>query len=142
MHADGERQQGDETPVRAGFTGDRGIRRLMKATGYSLAGLASAWRSEEAFRIEAILALLMLPLAIWLGQSAIERSLLIGSVLLVLVVELLNTAIEYTVDRIGTDRHHLSGGAKDLASAAVLLSLITTTVIWCLVAWDRFSLFV
>ena len=128
----------DET-VRSEITGPRGLRRLVAATRYSLSGLASAWRSEEAFRQEVLLAIVLIPVALWLGTNAVERILLIGSILIVMIVELLNTGIEYTVDRIGTDRHHLSGGAKDLASAAVLLSLGLAVMTWGLVAWDRFS---
>jgi diacylglycerol kinase (ATP) len=126
---------GDEE--RNGIAGKRGISRLIAATRYSLRGLASAWRSEQAFRQESIAALFMLPAGLWLGTTATERILLIGSVLILMIVELLNTAIEYTVDRIGTDHHHLSGGAKDLASAAVLLSLLLVGTTWGLLLWQR-----
>ena len=81
----------------------------------------------------------MLPAGLWLGRTAVERSLLIGSCLIVLVVELLNTGIENVVDRIGLEPHRLSGQAKDLGSAAVLISLVLTLVIWCLIAWERFG---
>lgn len=117
--------------------GPRGIRRLIAATRYSAAGLASAWRSEEAFRQEAVLAVVLIPVALWLGATPAERALLIGSVLLVMIVELLNTSIECTVDRIGTDRHHLSGRAKDLASSAVFLSLLLAGITWAIVIWER-----
>ncbi|MDJ0928227.1 MAG: diacylglycerol kinase [Gammaproteobacteria bacterium] len=116
----------------------RGLSRLIAATGYSLSGLNAAWRSEEAFRQEAVLALIMLPGAFWLGTTLLERLLLACSVLLVLIVELLNTAIEYTVDRIGTDHHELSGRAKDMGSAAVMLSLVLAAMIWVSIAWARF----
>lgn len=81
----------------------------------------------------------MLPAAFWLGRTAVERSLLVGTCMIVLIVELLNTAVEYAVDRIGMDHHELSGNAKDVGSAAVLLSLVLTAVVWTLVAWDRFG---
>ena len=116
----------------------RGLNRLIAATRFSLAGLSAAWRSEEAFRQEAVLALIMLPGAFWLGTTTLERLLLACSVLLVLIVELLNTAVEYTVDRIGTDHHDLSGRAKDMGSAAVMLSLILAALVWGVIAWERF----
>ena len=121
-----------------GITGLRGIQRLIAATRNSFAGLASAWRSEEAFRLEVILAVFLIPAALWVGSTAMERFLLIGTVILVLIVELLNTAVECTVDRIGTDHHHLSGKAKDLASAAVFLSLLLAAGVWGLSVWMRF----
>ncbi len=115
----------------------RGLRRLVAATGFSMAGLSAAWSSEEAFRQEAVLAVFLLPGALVLGSNTVERLLLAGSVLLVLIVELLNTAVEYTVDRIGTDHHDLSGRAKDLGSAAVLLSLLLAGLTWSLIGWER-----
>jgi diacylglycerol kinase (ATP) len=121
-----------------GTTGRRGVRRLIAATGDSLSGLASAWRSEEAFRLEAVLAVLLLPAALWIGSTAMECFLLVGAIVLVMIVELLNTAVEYTVDRIGTDHHHLSGGAKDLASAAVFLSVLLAAGVWGFSIWGRF----
>ena len=102
----------------------RGLKRLLAATGFSLIGMRTAWQSEEAFRQEVMLAMVLLPTSWWLGTTAIERVLLAATVMLVLIVELLNTAVEYTVDRIGTDHHELSGRAKDIGSAAVLLSLL------------------
>lgn len=86
-----------------------------------------------------MLAVVLLPAAFWLGRTGVERALLAGTCLLVLIVELLNTAVEYVVDRIGMDRHELSGNAKDVGSAAVFLSLALTAVVWALVAWDRFG---
>ncbi|MCC7257101.1 MAG: diacylglycerol kinase [Gammaproteobacteria bacterium] len=112
--------------------------RLIAATRYSLAGLRAAWRHEAAFRQEVFVLVLLLPLAWWLGESMVQRILLVGSWLLVLVVELLNSAIEATVDRIGQDRHDLSARAKDLGSAAVMTSLILAAACWLAVAWDRF----
>jgi diacylglycerol kinase (ATP) len=117
----------------------RGLQRLVAATGFSLKGFRAAWQSEEAFRQELVLALVMLPAAVWLGTTMVERLLLTATVILVLIVELLNTAVEYTVDRIGTERHALSGRAKDMGSAAVLLSLLLTALTWGGIAWDRFA---
>ena len=119
--------------------GNTGFRRIVNATVFSLAGLRAAWRGEAAFRQECALALVMIPLGAWLGTTAVERVLLIGSCLLVLIVELLNTAVECVVDRVGTDHHELSGRAKDLGSAAVLVSLALVLVTWALIAWPRLS---
>jgi diacylglycerol kinase (ATP) len=119
--------------------GNTGIRRIVNATFFSLAGLKTAWKSEAAFRQECFLCLLLVPLAFWLGRTAVERSLLIGACLLVLIVELLNTAVEFVVDRVGTDHHLLSGQAKDLGSAAVFVSLLLTAIVWGFVAWERFA---
>jgi len=116
-----------------------GLGRLVAATGYSAAGLRAAWRSEEAFRQEAVLAMALLPVALWLGQTMLQRALLVGVCLLVVVVELLNSAVEAVVDRIGPDLHELSGQAKDMGSAAVLLSLLLAALTWGAVAWDRFA---
>ena len=117
----------------------KGLPRLVAATGHSLRGFRAAFRSEEAFRQEVLLALVLLPVAPWLGQSPVERTLLIASVLLVLITELLNTAIEYTVDRISTDHHDLSGQAKDIGSAAVLTSLILWLVVWLPAVFGRLT---
>lgn len=116
-----------------------GIGRLIAATGFSAAGFRAAWRGEEAFRQEVLLALALTPCALWLGQTALQRALLIVSCLLFLIVELLNSAIEAVVDRIGDDLHELSRQAKDMGSAAVLLSLILAALVWGAVAWDRFG---
>ena len=110
-----------------------GWRRLIKATGYSWAGLKAAWRNEEAFRQEGLLCVVLAPLALWLGDSAVERVLLIGSLLLLVIVELLNTGIEATIDRIGLERHELSGRAKDIGSAAVFMALLNAAVAWLLI---------
>ena len=123
--------------TRTTSTGPRGLGRLVAATRHSLLGLGTGWRSEEAFRLEVIAAVFLVPAAFWLGGTAAERILLIGSVLIVMIVELLNSAVEYTVDRIGTERHQLSGGAKDLASAAVFLSLLLVGLTWGIVLWER-----
>jgi diacylglycerol kinase (ATP) len=111
----------------------QGWRRLINATGYSWAGLKAAWRNEEAFRQEALLCAMLVPLALWLGEGAVERALLIGSLLLVVIVELLNSGIEAVVDRIGQERHELSGRAKDIGSAAVFVALLNAAVVWLLI---------
>ncbi len=113
--------------------GKTGLRRLANAAGYSLSGLAAAARHEDAFRQELILAAVLVPLGLWLGASGIERALLVGSVLLVLIVELLNSAVEATVDRVSLEDHSLAKRAKDIGSAAVMLSLANVVVIWLLV---------
>jgi len=112
-----------------------GIRRVILAGGYSLAGIRAALRHEAAFRQEAALALVMISAALWLPVTATERILLIASVVLVMIVELLNSAIEAVVDRIGSERHELSGRAKDMGSAAVLLALLLTLYVWCQILW-------
>src|SRR6188472_3508264 len=119
--------------------GNTGIRRVINATFFSLAGLKTAWRSEAAFRQECVLVIVLIPIGFWLGRTAVERSLLIGACLLVLIVELLNTAVEFVVDRIGSDHHELSGHAKDLGSAAVFVSLALTLLVWVLIGWERFG---
>ncbi len=118
--------------------GNTGFRRILNATVYSAQGLSHAWRYEAAFRQELVVAVLLIPAAIWLGQSTVERVLLIACCLLVLIVELLNSAIEATVDRFGSEHNELSGRAKDLGSAAVFLSLLLVPLIWGGVAWQRF----
>lgn len=110
-----------------------GISRIIFALNYSWAGLKAGW-SEPAFRQEALAALLLLPLAWWLGSTWVERALLIGTVLIVMVVELLNTAIEAAIDRVGLEHHLLSKKAKDLGSAAVLLSLVMAAGVWLMAA--------
>lgn len=107
-----------------------GLRRILKATGYSLKGLSYAFRTEAAFRQEAIAAFILIPVALWLNVSHVERILLIMAVVLVLVVELLNTGIEAVVDRIGVEYHLLAGAAKDVGSAAVFLSLLFCLFVW------------
>lgn len=122
-----------------GKPGNTGIRRILHASKYSAQGFAHAWRHEAAFRQELSLTLVLFPIAFWLGQSAMEKLLLIGSCVFVLVVELLNSAVEATVDRVGQEHHELSGRAKDLGSAAVLLSLLLAAAVWTTVAWLRFG---
>jgi diacylglycerol kinase (ATP) len=106
------------------------LQRLINATRNSLNGLARAWRSEAALRYEIYVLSLAIPAALMLARNAVERALMIGSALLVVVVELLNTAIEAVVDRIGPDRHELSGLAKDLGSSAVFCSMLLAAVVW------------
>lgn len=118
------------------FKGKTGLRRVLNAAGYSWAGLRAAFRHEDAFRQELLLAGLLLPLAIYLGDSGIERALMIGSVLLVLIVELLNSAVEAAVDRISLDHHHLIKRAKDMGSAAVLIALLNAVAVWSLTLLD------
>ena len=115
------------------YKGKTGLQRLVNATRYSIAGLAAAARHEDAFRQELMLAAVLVPLGLWLGESGVERALLVGSVLLVLVVELLNSAVEATVDRVSLDDHSLAKRAKDLGSAAVMLALVNTAAVWLLV---------
>lgn len=122
-----------------GKPGNTGIRRIVNATFFSLAGLRAAWQHEAAFRQEVMLAVVLIPTGVWLGRTAVERALLIGSCLLVLVVELLNSGIEAIVDRVGLEPHRLSGQAKDLGSAAVFVSLTLVLVVWGLIAWSRFG---
>jgi diacylglycerol kinase (ATP) len=110
--------------------GERGWRRLCRATADSLRGLGEAFRHEEAFRQECVWAVILLPASFFIGQSGVQVALLAGSVLLVLIVELLNSAVETTVDRIGLEHHELSGQAKRLGSAAVFISLINVIVVW------------
>jgi diacylglycerol kinase (ATP) len=115
------------------FKGKTGIQRVLNAAGYSWAGLTAAFRHEDAFRQEVLLALLLIPLALYLGATGIERALMIGAVLLVLIVELLNSAIEAAVDRISLEHHLLIKRAKDMGSAAVMLALLNAAAIWLLV---------
>lgn len=122
-----------------GKTGETGIRRILSATRYSAQGFAQAWRHEAAFRQEVALTIVLTPIGLWLGRTAIERTLLIVSCLLVLIVELLNSAVEAAIDRHGDEVHELSGRAKDLGSAAVMLSLLFVAAVWLAVIWDRFG---
>ena len=118
--------------------GRTGPSRILDAAKYSAKGLSAAWKHEEAFRQEATLALFMLPTALWLGTNAVERSVLIATVVIVIIVELINSAIEAIVDRISTDHHPLSGQAKDIGSAAVMLSLLLCLSCWTMIAVQRF----
>jgi diacylglycerol kinase (ATP) len=119
--------------------GNTGLKRLVNAIFFSFAGLRAAWVYEAAFRQECALAVVLTPAAFWVGRTAVERALLIGSCWLVLIVELLNSAIEAAIDRVGMDHHTLSARAKDLGSASVFMSLALTTLVWGLILWERFA---
>jgi diacylglycerol kinase (ATP) len=119
--------------------GNTGLTRIIRAWGFSMLGFRAAWRHESAFRQEAVLALLLAPLAFWIGRTPLEWSLLLGCLLLVMMVELLNSALEAVVDRIGDEPHELSGRAKDLGSAAVFLALLLTCLVWALLAYQRLA---
>ncbi len=113
--------------------------RLVRAAGYSIAGLRAALRRESAFRQEVMLFVVFAPLGAWLGRGGVERALLVGSLVIVLIVELLNSAIEAAIDRISKKEHKLSGRAKDMGSAAVYLSLALAILVWGLVLADRLA---
>ena len=115
----------------------QGIDRILRATRASWLGLVGAFRNEAAFRQELALSVIVIPLGLWLGHTGIERALLVSPMLLVLIVELLNSAVEATVDRIGLERHVLAGLAKDIGSAAVLMSFILLVAVWLLVLLGR-----
>jgi diacylglycerol kinase (ATP) len=115
----------------------RGITRVLRACGASWRGLAGAFREEAAFRQELSLAVVVIPLGCWLGQTGVERALLVAPMLLILIVELINSAIEATVDRIGFERHVLAGLAKDIGSAAVFMSFVLMGIVWLLVLLGR-----
>ncbi len=118
--------------------GNTGIGRILRATRFSAQGIAAAWKHEAAFRQELLLVVVLLPAAVWLGQTALERAVLIGSLFIVMIVELINSAIEAAIDRHGNEQHELSGRAKDMGSAAVLISLLLIAVVWGLIAAERF----
>ena len=120
------------------YKGRTGLDRVIKATGYSMAGLRMAYRGESAFRQEVWLAVVMIPAAFWVGTTWIEVALLVGTVMLVMIVELLNSGIEAAIDRVSFEVHDLSKRAKDLASAAVFMSLLLCTGVWIAALWHRF----
>jgi len=113
--------------------GKTGLRRVINATRYSLEGFAAAARHEDAFRMEVLLFVVLAPVALWLGSTGVERALLVGCLLLVLIVELLNSAVEAAVDRISFENHRLAKRAKDIGSAAVMLSLVNAAIVWLLI---------
>ena len=121
-----------------GKPGNTGIRRLLRATVYSVQGFVHAFRNEAAFRQELALTVVLVPAALWLGRDVIERAMLVAVLFFVLAVELLNSAVEAAVDRHGDEHHELSGAAKDLGSAAVFVSLTIVVVVWGAVVYDRF----
>lgn len=115
----------------------RGPGRILKATVWSLQGLRAAWLHESSFRLEVVLTVVLTPLAIWLGEGAIERALLIGSCLLVLSAELLNSAVEAVIERYGPEFHELAGRAKDMGSAAVFVLMMNVLLCWGLILGPR-----
>ena len=115
------------------FKGKQGLTRLINALGYSKDGLCAAWKNEAAFREEVMLAAIALPLAFYLGKTGIECALLAGSIIVILIVEILNSAVEAVVDKASPEKHELAKRAKDMGSAAVLLSLLNAAVIWACV---------
>ena len=119
--------------MKSPYKGKTGIKRLANAFTYSVAGTLAAFKHEDAFRQEVILSTILIPLAIYLGQTAIEQALMIASILLIIIVELLNSSVEATVDRISVKRHKLSKRAKDIGSAAVFFSLVNASIIWFLI---------
>jgi len=114
------------------------IAHILNAFIWSMAGIKAAWKNEQAFRWEAAIVLLMMPVGLWIGRTAVEWALLIASAMSILITELLNSAVEAVVDRIGPERHELSKRAKDLGSAAAFISMITAAVVWGLIAYERF----
>lgn len=128
-NSDSNSQSHEESP----FKGKTGIRRLMNAFGYSLEGFRAAFKHEDAFRQEVFLAVVLIPLALYLESEALHRILMIGSVFLVLIVELLNSAVEAVVDRVSIERHALAKRAKDIGSAAVFVALSNVVMTWGLI---------
>ena len=123
-----------------GKTGVTGLRRIINAAGYSWLGLKAAYKYESAFRQELWLAIIMIPLGIYIGETPIAKAALVTSVMFVLIIELINSCIEAVVDRVGDEPHKLSGRAKDMGSAAVLISLIMTGLIWAAVIIEQYQL--
>ena len=123
-----------------GKTGVTGLKRIINAFGYSMKGLRAAFKLESAFRQETALLIILLPAAFMLGRNIVDYSILIGSLLLVLIVELLNSAVETVVDRIGDEHHELAGRAKDMGSAAVFISLVNVVVIWSMYGFQYFRI--
>ena len=119
-----------------GKAGNTGVRRIIRAAGYSWKGVCAAFRNEAAFRQELALTLVLVPLAFWLGANALERALMIGVWLLVPIIELLNSGIEAVVDRIGDEPHPLAGRAKDVGSAAVFLALANAAIVWAILVFS------
>lgn len=121
-----------------GKTGVTGIKRIINAFGYSMKGLRAAFKHESAFRQETALLIILLPIAFLLGQNIVDYSILIGSLMLVIIVELLNSAVEAVVDRVGDEHHKLAGRAKDIGSAAVFVALLNVGVIWSMYIFQYF----
>ena len=118
--------------------GKTGLARIIDAAAYSMRGLGYAWKNESAFRQEMLGTVILMPLAFFLGQSSVEIAILLIPVFLVVIVELLNSAIEAITDRVGAEFHELSGAAKDLGSAAVLISLVLLIIIWSVFLMAKF----
>ncbi|MGD8470585.1 MAG: diacylglycerol kinase [Desulfobacteraceae bacterium] len=125
--------------MKMGSENENIFRHIQNAVIYSGAGLKAAWDDEMAFRTEVIVIALMMPIGIWIGETAVQWALLFGSSMLVLITELLNSAVEKVVDRIGTEHHLLSKQAKDLSSAAAAMSMLTAVIVWVLIASERFA---
>lgn len=119
--------------------GKTGLERIINAFGYSMKGLAATWTHEAAFRQEVALAIILLPTACWLARTHVELILLISSVFWVLMAELANSSLEAVVDRTGSERHELSGRAKDIGSALVFVSLTLLAIVWAIIIFDRFG---
>jgi diacylglycerol kinase (ATP) len=119
--------------MKSPYKGKTGIKRLANAFKYSVAGTLAAFKHEDAFRQEVVLSIVLIPLAIYLGETTTDQALMISSVLLIIIVELLNSSVEATVDRISVKRHKLAKRAKDIGSAAVFFSLVNASVIWFLI---------
>jgi len=118
--------------------GPLGLQRIINAWGYSISGFRACFKHEQALRQEVYALVLLIPLGLWLGNDGVERALLVASLLVIPLVELLNSAIETVVDRFGGEQHELSGRAKDIGSAAVFLSIVLAAVVWLLVLGPRF----
>ena len=121
-----------------GKPGNTGITRIIKAFGFSMQGLRASWKHESAFRQEAMLAIILLPWAFWLARTPAELMILLMTLFIVVITEVLNSAVEAVVDRVSDDHHKLAGRAKDMASAAVFLSLVMTVIVWGVLLFDRF----
>ncbi|MDH5425318.1 MAG: diacylglycerol kinase [Gammaproteobacteria bacterium] len=117
------------------YSGNKGLKRLILATGYSWQGFKAGWKHEEAFRQEVVLAIILIPLALFLNAGSVQTALMIGSVILVLIVEILNSAVEAVVDLVTTEKHELAGRAKDMGSTAVMLALINVAVVWAVILY-------
>ena len=121
------------------FKGKTGLTRVRNAFRYSMQGLAATWRHEDAFRQEVLLAIILIPIALWLNVGVTAKALMIAAVMLVLIVELLNSAMEAVVDRISLEHHPLAKRAKDVGSAAVFLSLINAGIVWAVIIWSKYA---
>lgn len=127
-----QREAEDEMRIESPFKGKTGLARIVRAFFYSLSGLSDAWRHESAFRQEVLLAIVMIPIACIVPVAPVERAMLIATVMLVIIVELLNSSVEAAIDRISTDHHLLSKRAKDIGSAAVFMSLVLCGLVWAI----------